>query len=196
MSNLRLHYNRLIENEIRQTERFLEQAEKRGIQSNIDRFHQKIIQLRDELKTEDSPKFLQYEKEQEELARIHTKNSENKTIHHENKENRDRLQAYYKDENKSRRMERHQQYHIKREWEWLCRQDAMLPDYIRNNLQTMPNNRGYIWKDIWYFGAQPIPQHETNIITMSERNYKGDMFIHEICPKKYHRIIQTSSRRR
>jgi hypothetical protein len=82
---------------------------------------------------------------------------------------------------------------MKREWRWLQRTDATVPGYIRSNLQGMPNNKGYIWKRIWYFGLQP-PEHPVETLTLFERNHQT-LCIHEYNPRFY-RLYEKADRNR
>lgn len=51
-----------------------------------------------------------------------------------------------------------------------------LPEYIRNNLENLPNNRGYIWKNIWCFGKR---KSDCDVLYLTEPK-KGFVYIHEI----------------
>jgi hypothetical protein len=67
-----------------------------------------------------------------------------------------------------------------------------LPEYIQANLQKMPNNKGYIWKGIWYFGHQPA-ERNNDLVVMFERPLgMTDTLVHEIKAGHYHRILQRS----
>lgn len=59
--------------------------------------------------------------------------------------------------------------------------DNSLPEYIFRNLKNMPNNRGYIWRNVWYFGEK---DPESNIVYLTEPK-KGFVYLHEIYPEKY-----------
>jgi rubrerythrin len=55
--------------------------------------------------------------------------------------------------------------------------DDSLPDYIRENLKDMPNNKGYIWRNCWFMGRK---KEETNQpIIMFEKLRGGILRIHE-----------------
>jgi hypothetical protein len=57
-----------------------------------------------------------------------------------------------------------------------------IPDYIKENLKTMPNNKGYIWKGIQCFGELP-PENDT--IILFEKLRGNIMKIHEITRKQH-----------
>lgn len=188
---MRAHYNKLIQTEIRQLKRFKEQAEKRG--TDIVRFENKIKELENELDT-DTPRYQQYVSEQQEMIRIQQKHQNEKSVRSTSEtENQVKLDAFYKQENKLRRDDRVLQHQMRKEWEWLCRQDERLPDYIRTNLQKMPNNKGYIYKGIHYYGALPTEKHNDDLLIMFERPLgMTDMLIHEIKRGHYYKIFQKS----
>lgn len=189
---MRAYYNKLIQTEIRQLKKFREQAEKRSTPDNILRFDHKIQELEKELE-EDTPRYLQYVQEQQDMIKIQQKHQNEKHLQSQaDAENQVKLDAFYKRENQMRRDDRILQHQMKREYDWLCRQDERLPDYIRTNLHKMPNNKGYIWKGIWYFGLQPA-EKETDLVIMFERPLgMTDMLIHEIKKGHYYRILQKS----
>lgn len=187
---MRAHYNKLVQTEIRQLRRFREQAESRSTPENLVKFDDKIKELEKEFE-EETPRYLQFVAEQQELARIQQKHQNEKHARSQTEmENQEKLDAFYKKENQLRRDDRMLQHQMRKEWEWLCKQDEKLPDYIRANLQKMPNNKGYIWKNhIWYFGSQPSENND--LVIMFERPSGASVhLIHEIHKKKYHRIYQ------
>lgn len=187
---MRVHYNKLIQAELRQLRRFKEQAEKRSTPENIARFENKIRELENEL-TEDTPRFLKYVADQQELSRIQQKHQHDKQLQsQQDAENKEKLDAFYRQENQIRREDRFIKHQMRREYEWLCRQEERLPEYIQTNLQRMPNNKGYIWKGIWYFGHMPAERHN-NMVVMFERPLgMSDMLVHEIRPGHSYRILQ------
>jgi hypothetical protein len=60
--------------------------------------------------------------------------------------------------------------------------DEYLPQNIRDNLNNMPNDTGYIWRDIYYYGAKP-PKN-VGYVEMFEKQQRGPMLIHEFHPNK------------
>lgn len=184
---MRAHYVKIIQTEIHQLERFRDQAVKRSSADNITRFDQKIADLRNELENDDTPRFNNFMAQQKEIARIQQKHQSDKVVQHQHDlDNKSKLDAFYKEENQIRRNDRQLQYHMRREFEWLCKMDARLPDYIRENLANMPNNKGYIWKGIWYYGKKPAERRD--LIIMFDKS--GDSLIHEIKVNQYHKIFQ------
>ena len=56
-----------------------------------------------------------------------------------------------------------------------------VPEYILSNLENLPNNRGYIWKDVWCFGKRPA---ESDVVHLTEPK-RGFVYIHEIHKDKH-----------
>jgi hypothetical protein len=129
--------------------------------------------------------------EQQEILRIQQKHQKEKSARSQTDlENQEKLDAFYKRENQLRRDDRILQHQMRREYDWMCRQDERLPDYIRTNLQRMPNNKGYIYKGIHYYGALPAERNNDLVILFERPPGMSDMLIHEVKPGHYHRILQ------
>ena len=71
-------------------------------------------------------------------------------------------------------------------WRWVCKTDAKLPNYMRRNLKEMPNNKGYIFRGIQYYGYKPAQRNKP--VVLFEKN-RGVLNIHEIT-KDEHKIYQ------
>jgi hypothetical protein len=69
--------------------------------------------------------------------------------------------------------------------------DEYLPDYMRHNLDNMPNNKGYIWRGCMFFGKLE-PEYDKPRI-LFEKLKGGDMKIHEF--DKTHYTITEKKRR-
>ena len=53
------------------------------------------------------------------------------------------------------------------------------PEYVQKSLDSMPNNKGYIWNGVWFFGLQQSGNMYPLI--MHERKYgSNDKLVHEI----------------
>jgi rubrerythrin len=72
---------------------------------------------------------------------------------------------------------------IKREINWLNRMDNYMPQYMKDNLQKMPNNKGYIWKKIHYRGF--LPAEEPSDLTIMFEKQGSSLVIHEYSKKSY-----------
>lgn len=53
-----------------------------------------------------------------------------------------------------------------------------LPDYMREKLRDMPNNKGYIWNGCIFFGDRRSEKGKDVVLFEKERG--GDLLIHEI----------------
>ena len=51
-----------------------------------------------------------------------------------------------------------------------------VPDYIIKNLKTMPNNKGYIWRDVRFYGCLPAESNKDILF----QKIDGELYIHEI----------------
>lgn len=66
-----------------------------------------------------------------------------------------------------------------------------LPQWIRDKLKELPSNKGYIWRDLWFFGEKYVPF--TKNCTMFENLKGGITIIHEI-DADYHKIYEKVGR--
>jgi hypothetical protein len=57
-----------------------------------------------------------------------------------------------------------------------------IPDYMKRNLEEMPNNKGYIWRGCWFFGKLPAYKGENVVLFEKGRN---SMKIHETDGQNY-----------
>jgi hypothetical protein len=88
------------------------------------------------------------------------------------KNNKEISQKFYKNSYQSNRKERFLQKDIRYHYNIFMKKSNSLPQYIKRNLKYMPNNKGYIWKGVWFFGAKP------------EKLGDNTMSMFEICGKK------------
>lgn len=66
-------------------------------------------------------------------------------------------------------------YEMQRAYERLC--DMDFPSYLSANLRDMPNNKGYIWRGVWYMGQ--LPPENNGVCVMFEKQRGDVMIIHE-----------------
>lgn len=52
-----------------------------------------------------------------------------------------------------------------------------LPDYIKKNLKQLPNNKGYIWKGVHFYGEKP--EEKNKPMVMFEKYGNSPLIIHE-----------------
>lgn len=80
---------------------------------------------------------------------------------------------------KNRKSDREIKYHDKncsRQYSYMLRVCKSLPTYIRNNLDNMPNNKGYIWRGIHFFGKK---KEDSDTVILFESNRGGSLKIHK-----------------
>ncbi len=91
------------------------------------------------------------------------------------KERSIKSRAYWDRTMKAGRSERYEQRSANRGYDYLLRVHNSLPQYIRQNLQKMPNNKGYIWRGVHYYGHKE-PEGNKCVLFESKR---GVLHIHE-----------------
>jgi len=90
-------------------------------------------------------------------------------------------QSYWDRTLKAGREQRYAERSSIRGYDYVIRVQKTLPQHIRANLANMPNNKGYIWRGIHYYGHQE-PEKKSNHIMFE--NKKGEIHIHEWSPGK------------
>jgi len=74
-----------------------------------------------------------------------------------------------------------------RSYNYYLRTVSFLPAFIQDNLRNMPNNKGYVWRGILFFGLQP--SEDPNLTVLFERN-GSILYIHEIRDNSYNIFIK------
>jgi len=77
---------------------------------------------------------------------------------------------------KAGRKDRYAERSSKRGYNYVLRVQQSLPQYMRAKLADMPNNKGYVWRGIHYYGLKD-PEMNTNFVMFE--NKKGELLIHE-----------------
>jgi len=88
-------------------------------------------------------------------------------------------------ESKNREYERgikNKEYDMNRAYRYYEKSVESIPEYMIDNLKNMPNNKGYIWKDIYCYGELPAEQNQP--ITLFEKQ-RDLLIIHEWTNKYY-----------
>ena len=88
-------------------------------------------------------------------------------------------------EQSGRRTDRNVQYNnreIEKSWQYFVKSKDSIPDYILKKLKSMPNNKGYIWKNIYCFGERPASIHEPIILFETQKDI---LIIHETTNSEY-----------
>ena len=78
---------------------------------------------------------------------------------------------------KASRVHRYSERSATRGYDYVLRVQRTLPQYIRANLSNMPNNKGYIWRGVHYYGLKDPEGEKANTIMFE--NSKGQLYIHE-----------------
>ena len=90
---------------------------------------------------------------------------------------------------------RQKKYEMQKAYERYC--NIEIPSYILENLKTMPNNKGYIWKSVQCYGALP-PTYTRGVpdpVVLFEKQ-REVMFIHEISETEHHIFKKVGQQKR
>jgi len=130
---------------------------------------------------ETNEKFLAYVVEQLTLKEKQVVNSKKKKEAGEVKKQRqdDCMKKFRSSESRHNREDRFSEKNMNYFYDKMMKIDSEMPKYLREQLDNMPANKGYIYKGIWYFGHVPLYRKEDEkYLTMFER-VKGIQYIHE-----------------
>jgi hypothetical protein len=58
-----------------------------------------------------------------------------------------------------------------------------IPDYMIKKIKNTPNNKGYIWKGVWFFGE--LPEEKGKPIVFFDKQRDGTLAIHEFSDRNY-----------
>jgi hypothetical protein len=105
----------------------------------------------------------------------------------EKKNDSDLLKKHY---GKTNRYEFSESFWEKEEKKYYKNCDS-LPQWIKDKLKDLPSNKGYIWRDLWFFGDKQVPF--TKNCTMFENLKGGITIIHEI-DSDYHKVYEKVGR--
>lgn len=137
--------------------------------------------LDDEIKSENENLLNKIQKKEE------VTNKKKKEKQDEKKNDSELLKKHYE---KTNRYEFSESFWQKEERKYYKNCDS-LPQWIRDKLKDMPSNKGYIWRDLWFFGEKYVPF--TKNCTMFENLKGGITIIHEI-DADYHKIYEKVGR--
>lgn len=207
------NYRKNIEISLKSTKKFLETAENNYLkirkenatsemrisEKNIKRLTDKCNELQDildriesrEIYDELEEKMNEEEFEREEKERIHELKLKMKRKHKE--EDQKILDKSYKKERNIRRKLKWEEKDLQKEYNRFERNANSLPNYMKRNLKEMPNNKGYIWKNIRFYGELPAQKGQPDILF--EKTRGNIMFIHEITQIE-HKIFEKKGRER
>lgn len=106
------------------------------------------------------------------------------------------MSKFYASEAKFKRQERYSEREMDRFYERMLKIDEDMPTYMKQALDNMPANKGYIYKGVWYFGHIPVSKEDEKYLTMFER-VKGIQYIHEYIhdyPNKTYNLYEKLSK--
>jgi hypothetical protein len=150
---------------------------------NIKNLKQELVTYDDLLQKHESGELDEeytdkYENKEEEKSIRREKRFEKRTK--TNTENKQVSQQFYNNSrqasSRTRYMNKQYDYHYR----YFLRNSSKIPEFIRRNLKNMSNNKGYIWRGIWFYGEKPIPKIRRKDGTYTEEN---TLKMHEIVGK-------------
>lgn len=100
----------------------------------------------------------------------------------EDKKNKEKAENYFKRQKEIDCHRRATEYEMQRSYDWLVRTSSELPNYMKENLKSMPNNKGYIWKGINFYGA--LPKEKNQPVVLFEKKKDNVMMIYETTDKE------------
>ena len=126
----------------------------------------------------------------ESFAQIHEKVVQHKKMEEKSRKKNIR-DDFYKNLRKFCKSERNQRYQIRRTQRWLKRTENYFPEWKLKKLKNMPNNKGYIWRGIHYYGYKPAIPGEP--VFLFEQKGKS-LYIHEISAE-FHKVFIKESKK-
>jgi len=156
-------------------------AKKNNILENISKKEEKIVELKNKFEKYDLGELDSEIKEvlSQNLEKVKKSLEKNKKTLTENKEQKKRdLEKLSVFEKRNKRDDRSLKKDYDYYYKLFLKADETLPPYMRDKLKYMPNNKGYIWRDCWFFGEKK-PDDE-NVTVMFEKKRGGILHIHEI----------------
>ena len=156
---------------------------KRAKEGEIKKLKQDLVTYEDLLKKHNAGELDEeyrerYEKKEEEKDIRREKRYEKKT--RINTENKKVSRQFYQNSRQASSKDRYNRKQYDYHYKYFVRQSAKVPNFVLDNLKRMPNNKGYIWRKIWFYGALPIPK-----VKDKNGNYVDDptLKMHEIVGK-------------
>ena len=123
----------------------------------------------------------------ERMAKEHRNDLDFKRKRHEKvekkKEEKVVLKGFFADQKAINKDNRNQKYQMKKAYYHLVRTEDRFPDHLREKLKNMPNNRGYIYNSVRYYGE--LPENKYQPILLFERQRNGTLLTHEYTDDEY-----------
>jgi hypothetical protein len=108
-------------------------------------------------------------------------------------EKKEVIDKYYKNVIRDSRYNRQKIKDYKYGYKYFNKVSDQLPDYMRKNLKEMPNNKGYIWRGVYFFGE--LPDKEGPCI-MFEKMSGNILVIHEWTDTEYKKYEKKGKERK
>lgn len=213
----RLKKNNIV-NEIREAENFISRSEKtikrlknttmgaEFVQSQITKLKSAISEKENELeklKTDlssirygglDDEINAEYKQNKKRQKRLLKKRIEEKEeADREKKEKKTVSREYWNGIISASRSHRQKQRDMRYGYKYFNRVCDNLPDYMRKNLSEMPNNKGYIWRGVHFYGDLP---ERPGPRVMFEKKRGGIFVIHEYTEREYKRYEKVGKERK
>lgn len=102
----------------------------------------------------------------------------------EKKKDKDESDVYWKDVISSQKSSKQTEKDIKYGWKYYNKVIDQVPDYMERNLADMPNNKGYIWRGIHFYGHK---KEQQGVRVMFEKQKGNILIIHEYTNTEYRR---------
>jgi hypothetical protein len=153
----------------------------------IQKYEEEITSLKDRvLKLQRGELDIEFQKVAATNKETQNKNKQQKTQEKtkQKQDEKKKMQQVYDSANMEYREEREYTRNADNGYKYYRRVVDSVPKYILDNLKTMPHNKGYIWKDVWFFGdLESDNNHE--VITMFQPNGIRNTLIHSITRYAY-----------
>lgn len=91
--------------------------------------------------------------------------------------------TFYIENRRNDRRNKYENKNLNRAFRYYNRVVTSLPDYMKRNLKRMPNNKGYMWRGVTFFGKGSF--NERNPIVVFEKRRNRLMIIHEWTRTEY-----------
>ena len=92
-------------------------------------------------------------------------------------------QKFHKASLHSDRENRYKEKEIQRSYNQFVKASETVPDFMKKNLEEMPENKGYYWRNIVYFGK--LPAEPGNPLILFKKEQGGILIIHEWTESEY-----------
>lgn len=111
----------------------------------------------------------------------------------EKKEKKSVSKEYWNGIISASRNHRQKQRDMRYAYKYFNRVCDSLPDYMQKNLSTMPNNKGYIWRGVHFYGDLP---ERPGPCVMFEKKRGDILVIHEYTEREYRRYEKMGKERK